>query len=164
MVYLHEDVEDSISEPREFFLLDPVWRTQFQMENMLPAAQRITKPIVVYRNASDLATLITAWPNSTARTPMMIKRIARPNQLKISRRTREYFNALAVAMTSVYGNGGGRREAVTTATPARLPAFFFNVSKRFFPAIFSMPGSPGLRAARSRQNTPAVEPVAAIRT
>ena len=134
------------------------------MEKALPARQRITKPIMVYRKASDLAKLITAWPNSRARTPMIVKRIARPHQLNMRRRVREYFKALAVAMTKVNGNGGGIREATTTATPARLPTFFFSVSKRLFPAIFSIPASPSLRATRSRKNTPMVEPVAAIRT
>ncbi len=69
----------------------------------------------------------------------MVKRIVRPNQLKISRRTRAYFNALAVAITSVNGNGGGSREAVTTATPARFPTFFFTSRNVFACHFFQCP-------------------------
>src|SRR4051794_36061552 len=94
------------------------------IEMVLPIKQKMAKPATNQTNCRDCTIRRMRGPNRFAAKPTIEKRMARAPKTKGSKRTLGYWKALAAAMTTVKGNGGGTREATTSAVEARCFIFF----------------------------------------
>jgi hypothetical protein len=122
------------------------------------------KPIIVQKKADDLVIERIWRPKMSARAATIEKRAKREPKAIKSSLWREYWKALAAAMTGVKGNGGGAMHARATAYPAPPLISFFKYSKRLRLIIFSRAGSPPVLKTKSSRKIPEIDPAAAAGT